>query len=289
MEYWISSIVLTIDIRILSSIESRSSSIEYRSPNIVYRVSNYIKSRPWNIESRISNYRVPTIENQILSSIESRLLTFEYYWVSSPEHRLNIGLRTLSIKSRHYRISRPDYRVPTIEHRVSNYIESRLSNIEYQVSSPEHRILSVESRISNIAYWVPNIHYRVSRSRHLISSPEYRISSIKCLISDIWYLTVGTNMGNYAFYLFDLSPSVIHPSPSTRRNPGINMNRIPHIPCPSNPISFHCMNPMSHKSSGKRNHATRIVPELQLKAWHTHPSIRIIPHGCENIEAFGNR
>ncbi|KAG2031362.1 hypothetical protein BDR03DRAFT_986456 [Suillus americanus] len=45
---------------------------------------------------------------------------------------------------------------------------------------------------------------------------------------------------------------------------------------------------MSDNPSQKRNHAPWIVPELQLKAWHTHLSIRIIPHASQNIKAFGN-
>jgi hypothetical protein len=66
------------------------------------------------------------------------------------------------------------------------------------------------------------------------------------------------------------------------------MNRVPHIPCPCNAIPFHFMNPMSHNPSGKCNHASGIISKLQLKAWHTHPGMKIIPHARENIEAFRN-
>ncbi|KAG1811059.1 hypothetical protein EV424DRAFT_1349769 [Suillus variegatus] len=45
---------------------------------------------------------------------------------------------------------------------------------------------------------------------------------------------------------------------------------------------------MSHNPSGKRNHTAGIVLELQLKAWHCHLSIRIVPDGGENVEAFSH-
>jgi hypothetical protein len=44
---------------------------------------------------------------------------------------------------------------------------------------------------------------------------------------------------------------------------------------------------MSHDLSGKRDHTAGIVLELQLQAWHHHPSIRIVPHGGENAKHSG--
>ena len=130
---------------------------------------------------------------------------------------------------------------------------------------PVYRVLGISFRVPEIEHQVPDVYSRVP-------DITIRVWSTNALVLSSLPAHIYTNM--------------FLPSPSTRRNPCITMNRIPHIPCPSNPVPLDCMNPMSYNSSGKRNHTAWMVLELQLKAWHAHASIRIIPRSSENIEAF---